>query len=241
MPPTILKQNTLTGFSTASPHPNASHPRYFYQWQTCFLVKVQHWRKKKMSRLPWHFLPFTFSVPSLCSAISIQAADSQPGPLPSLVPARKSRLQRENVINSMERKHRLSIIHVPLCCYLWLSFSTHSKWLGQGWPALRLSSSPCYLCLRLTSVFYRIATCTLKHTPSHMDAGGLSQPNPKYSDRLESSRLEQRGYRELCCRRWMHVCLHADASINKQPHRDLQRKMKLVQRACFASNKRQRQ
>lgn len=54
----------------------------------------------------------------LCSAISIQAADSQPGPLASSVLARKSRLQRENVINSMERKHRLSIIHVPLCCYL---------------------------------------------------------------------------------------------------------------------------
>lgn len=57
------------GFSAVSPHPNASHPHYFYQWQTCFLVKVQHWRKKKMSRLPWHFLPFTVSLPSLCSAL----------------------------------------------------------------------------------------------------------------------------------------------------------------------------
>lgn len=76
----------------------------------------------------------------LCSAISIQAADSQPSPLPSSALARKSRLQRENVINSMERKHGLSIIHAPPCCYLRLSLSppTPSD-LAEAGP---LSSSP---------------------------------------------------------------------------------------------------
>lgn len=92
----------------------------FYQWQTCFLLKVQHWREKggvKNVKAALAFSPLRILLAKLmlCPAISIQAAGSQPSPLPSPVPARESRLQRENVINSMERKHRLSIIHMPLC------------------------------------------------------------------------------------------------------------------------------
>lgn len=145
-----------------------------------------------MSRQPWHFSPLhiLLAKPALCSAISIQAADSQPSPLPSSALGRKSRLQRENVINSMERKRRLSIIHVPLCCYRLLSLSppTPSDLAEAG----SLSSSPCYLCLGLTSVFYRIATRTYPHTHTQrptwvLEERRLSQLNPKYSDRLESS------------------------------------------------------
>lgn len=32
--------------------------------------------------------------------------------------------------------------------------------------------------------------------------------------------IQQWGDREQCCRRWKHVCRHADGSINKQPLRD---------------------
>lgn len=159
-----------------------------------------------MSRLPWHFLPFTVPLPSLCSAL----------PFPSKPPTHSPahyRLQcwpgkvdyRENVINSMERKHRLSIIHVPLRCYLWLSLSppTPSD-LAVAGP---LSSSPPLHAIsvkvwHLSFIALPHAYAhTLKHTHIHHptwmpEERRLSQLNPKYSDRLESSMVGAgRGWR----------------------------------------------
>lgn len=216
-----------------SPHHSTSHSNHFYQWQTCFLVKVQHWRKEKNVKAALAFSPLHILLAKLmlCSAIFIQATNSQPGPLPSHVLASKSRLQRENVINSMERKHRLSIIHVPLCCYLRLSFSTHSKRLGQGWPHVLISSmlplSRSDICL-LSQCHMREHTHTYTKQPTCMvQEWRLSQLYPKYSDGLEFSVVG----RELCCRGLKHACLHADGSINKPLQKGPQRKTKLVQRA----------
>lgn len=148
-------------------------------------------KKKKYVKAAMAFSPLHILLARLVlrSAISIQAANSQPSPLPSYVLARKSRLQSGNVINSMERKHRLSIIHAPLCCYLWLSFSTHSKRLGQGWPALlffMLSLSRSDICL-LSHCHMRTHTQIHTHThthTAHIDSGGeqLSPRNPKHSE-----------------------------------------------------------
>lgn len=120
IPPTTLKQNTLTGLAQCllTPVPLLLSVTDLRLGKTATLKEKNV--KALLSFSPLHILHAKLM---LCSAISIQAADSQPGPLPSSVLARKSRLQRENVINSMEKKHRLSIIHVPLCCYLWLSLS----------------------------------------------------------------------------------------------------------------------
>lgn len=114
--------------------------------------------KEKMSRLPWHFYPSY----SPCQAYT-QPCHFYPScrltarHTTIFSPCQKNRLQKENVIKSMERKHRLSIIHVPLCRYLQAFLSPPTP---KTWPRLALLSSfsPCYLCLGLTSVFYHIAT-----------------------------------------------------------------------------------
>lgn len=114
IPPTTVKQNTSTAFSTVCPHPIAS----LLLSVTDLLLGKNATLNFKSVKAALAFSPLHIILAKLmlCLAIFIQAADSQPSPPPSSALARKSRLQRENVMNSMERKHTLSIIHVPLRC-----------------------------------------------------------------------------------------------------------------------------
>lgn len=95
--------------------------------------------KAALAFSPFHILPAKLMLCHFHPSLRLTA---QPTPLRR---PEKSRLQRENVINSMERQHGLSIIHVPLCRYLRLTLSppTPSDLAKNGpFPPLVLSSSP---------------------------------------------------------------------------------------------------
>lgn len=134
-PPEKLKQSTVKAKCLFSPEPPVRST-----FISVPLVKEKHWWKKNVkAALAFPPLHMLLAKLILHSAASIQAASTHPSPLPSSMLAKESRLQRENVINSMERKQGLSIIHVALCCYLWFPSSAHSQWLGWGRPTLCLS------------------------------------------------------------------------------------------------------
>lgn len=142
------------------------------------LVKEKHWWKKNVKAAlafpPLHMLRAKL-IPH--STMSMQASSTHPSPLPSSMLARESRLQRENVINSMERKQGLSIIHVAQCCSLWFPSSALSTEVGL------LSASPFLLRLGVASVLYRAAACTHLHTETLPHRGccerQLAKLNPK--------------------------------------------------------------
>lgn len=185
IPPLPLAQCVLTPL-----------PRYFYQWQTCFSVKMQHWILK-VSRLPWHFLPFTLSLPSLCSALPFSSK-----PL-THSPAHHHLLHWPGKVDYRE-KMSWTLWRGSIRCQLYMchcaanSDSLFVRPLQATWPRLThflrsmLSLFRSDICLFIALPHAYILTLKHMHTYIHHPtwvpkAWRFPQLNPKYSDRLGSS------------------------------------------------------
>lgn len=128
----------------------------------------------------------------LCSAISIRSANSQPGPLPFHMLARKVDY-REKMSYTLWRRSTGCQLYMCHSAPISDSFSTHTP--SDSAEANPLLFSPFYLSLGLTSVFYSTATSKHirmhwrhTHKTSHTERQ-MSESSPRYSDRSECSTI----------------------------------------------------
>lgn len=76
------------------------------------------------------------------------------------------------------------------------------------------------ICLSLLCFMHLLTFKQMNSCTSESGAEGCYNWTQTILTGWDPACMQQWGDREPCCRRWKHVCRHADGSINKQPLRD---------------------